>query len=141
MIFLRTPLFELTGICYLLPWIKTIHWEPEAFGEEVLWGGSNVHSKGDVLDALKEVVDPEIGMNIVDVGLVYRVEPSEDKVEVDYTLTSPGCPLADVIERDITEALQRRLGIESVVLNLVWNPPWSLDFMSEEARLELGFPI
>ena len=100
-----------------------------------------MHSKGDVLDALKEVVDPEIGMNIVDVGLVYQVQPSEDKIEVDYTLTSPGCPLADVIERDITEALQRRLGMENVVLNLVWNPPWSLDFMSEEARLELGFPI
>ena len=100
-----------------------------------------MHSKGDVLDALKEVIDPEIGMNIVDVGLVYRVEPSEDKIEVDYTLTSPGCPLADVIERDMSEAVQRRLGIENVVLNLVWNPPWSLDFMSEEARLELGFPI
>ncbi len=100
-----------------------------------------MHSKGEVLDALKGVIDPEIGLNIVDVGLVYRVEPAEDKIEIDYTLTSPGCPLADVIERDMTVAVQQATGIDNVVCNLVWNPPWSLDFMSEEARLELGFPI
>lgn len=100
-----------------------------------------MQSKGELLDALKEVIDPEIGMNIVDVGLIYRVEPGDEKVEIDYTLTSPGCPLADVIERDITQAIQRASGIENVVCNLVWNPPWSLDFMSEEARIELGFPI
>lgn len=100
-----------------------------------------MQSKGELLDALKEVIDPEIGMNIVDVGLIYRVEPGDEKVEIDYTLTSPGCPLADVIERDITHAIQRASGVENVVCNLVWNPPWSLDFMSEEARIELGFPI
>lgn len=101
----------------------------------------SVHSKGEVLDALKHVIDPEIGMNIVDVGLVYRVEPHEDRIEIDYTLTSPGCPLADVIENDMTETLRRLTGINQIECNLVWNPPWSLDFMSEEARLELGYPI
>lgn len=101
----------------------------------------SVHSKGEVLDALKNVIDPEIGMNIVDVGLVYRVEPHEDRIEIDYTLTSPGCPLADVIENDMTETLRRLTGINRIECNLVWNPPWSLDFMSEEARLELGYPI
>jgi len=100
-----------------------------------------VPSKGEVLDALRTVVDPEIGLNVVDIGLVYRVEPSDDKVEIDFTLTSPGCPLGDVIERDIKHAVKAATGIDNVVCNLVWNPPWSLEFMSEEARLELGFPI
>jgi metal-sulfur cluster biosynthetic enzyme len=98
-------------------------------------------SKGDVLDALKHVIDPEIGINIVDVGLVYRVEPAENSVEVDYTLTAPGCPLAETIEQDIRNNISERLDVEEVVTNLVWNPPWSIDFMSEEARLDLGYPI
>ena len=98
-------------------------------------------SKGECLDALKTVIDPEIGVNIVDVGLVYRVEPKEDSIEVDFTLTSPGCPLADTIMADITRVLQEASGIENVVPQLVWNPPWSIDFMSEDARLELGYPI
>lgn len=99
-------------------------------------------SKAECLDALRDVVDPEIGINIVDVGLVYRVEPKEDSVEVDFTLTSPGCPLADTIMQDITESLQRAAGegVE-IVPQLVWNPPWSIEFLSEEARVELGYPI
>ncbi len=100
-----------------------------------------MYSKAQILDALKEVVDPEIGLNIVDVGLVYRVEPSEARIDVDFTLTSPGCPLGDHIVMEINRVLQERLGFKEVVANLVWNPPWSIDFMSEEARLELGYPI
>ena len=98
-------------------------------------------SKGECLDALKNVIDPEIGLNIVDVGLIYRVEPKEDSIEVDFTLTSPGCPLADTIMADIVSELQQATGIENIIPQLVWNPPWSIDFMSEEARLELGYPI
>jgi metal-sulfur cluster biosynthetic enzyme len=98
-------------------------------------------TKGEVLDALSRVVDPEIGLNIVDVGLVYRVEVEEDRVEVDFTLTSPGCPLADTIMADIQREIGDATGIENIQANLVWNPPWSLDFMSEEARLQLGYPI
>ncbi len=98
-------------------------------------------SKGECLDALRNVIDPEIGLNIVDVGLIYRVEPGEDSIEVDFTLTSPGCPLADTIMADIVRELQRASGIDNVVAQLVWNPPWSIDFMSEEARLQLGYPI
>ncbi len=100
-----------------------------------------MHSKAEVLDALKDVVDPEIGMNIVDVGLIYRVEPGAERVEVDFTLTSPGCPLGDQIVYDINRVLKEKLGFAEVTANLVWNPPWSIDFMSEEARLELGYPI
>lgn len=98
-------------------------------------------TKGEILDALSGVIDPEIGMNIVDVGLVYRVEPSEDSVEIDFTLTSPGCPLADVIVEDMKKQVAEKTGITEVKTNLVWNPPWSIDFMSEEARLELGYPV
>ena len=98
-------------------------------------------SKGECLDALKTVIDPEIGINIVDVGLVYRVEPKEDCIEVDFTLTSPGCPLAETIMADMVRALKEASGIDSIITQLVWNPPWSIDFMSEDARLELGYPI
>ncbi len=98
-------------------------------------------TKGEVLDALSKVIDPEIGLNIVDVGLVYRVEVVDDHIEIDFTLTSPGCPLADTIMQDIHTQVQEATGVEDIQSNLVWSPPWSLDFMSEEARLELGYPI
>ena len=98
-------------------------------------------TKSACLDALMKVIDPEIGINIVDVGLVYRIEPFEDRIEVDFTLTSPGCPLADTIENDIKRVLTEDTGVQEVVTRLVWSPPWNTDFMSEEARLELGYPI
>ena len=98
-------------------------------------------TKSEVLEALENVIDPEIGLNIVDVGLVYRVEADESKVEIDFTLTSPGCPLAQTITDDILHEVEKATGIADVKANLVWTPPWSLDFMSEEARLQLGYPI
>jgi metal-sulfur cluster biosynthetic enzyme len=98
-------------------------------------------TKGDVLEALEQVIDPEIGLNIVDVGLIYRVDVLEDRIEIDFTLTSPGCPLAATIMEDIHREVSERTGFENVETNLVWNPPWSLDFMSEDARLQLGYPI
>ncbi|MFW6313357.1 MAG: metal-sulfur cluster assembly factor [Spirochaetota bacterium] len=98
-------------------------------------------TKGEVLDALSRVIDPEIGLNIVDIGLVYRVDVDDEHVEVDFTLTSPGCPLADTIIADIRREVTAATGIDEVQANIVWNPPWSLDFMSEDARLQLGYPI
>ncbi|SIP90780.1 Metal-sulfur cluster biosynthetic enzyme [Alkalispirochaeta americana] len=98
-------------------------------------------SKTDILESLKKVIDPEIGINIVDVGLIYRVEPREDAVEVDFTLTSPGCPLADTINQEIIEVIKKDHGVKEVVTNLVWNPPWSMEFLSEDARISLGYPI
>lgn len=96
-----------------------------------------------VLEQLKEVIDPEIHINIVDLGLIYRIDVSDDlrKVEIDFTLTTPGCPLADVIEDDIQKAVQRASPDSEVISTLVWTPMWNADFMSEDARLELGFPI
>lgn len=99
-------------------------------------------SKTDVLESLKKVIDPEIGINIVDVGLIYRIDVlDESSVEVDFTLTAPGCPLADTINDDIMTVIREDHGVTNVITNLVWNPPWSLEFMSEDARLELGYPI
>lgn len=98
-------------------------------------------SKTDVLESLKKVIDPEIGINIVDVGLIYRVDVREDEVEIDFTLTAPGCPLGDTINNDIITVVREDHGIDNVITNLVWNPPWSIEFLSEEARLDLGYPI
>jgi metal-sulfur cluster biosynthetic enzyme len=98
-------------------------------------------TRGQILDALTRVIDPEIGLNIVDVGLVYRVDVADDHIEIDFTLTSPGCPLADTIVADIQREVSETAGTDDIEVNLVWSPPWSLDFMSEEARLQLGYPI
>ena len=98
-------------------------------------------TKREILDAMRKVIDPEVGLNIVDLGLIYKVDPGDGKVYVEFTLTSPGCPLGDVIEADIRRVLKEDLDIADVDMNLVWSPPWNLDFMSEEARLELGYPI
>ena len=98
-------------------------------------------SKIDCLDALRKVIDPEIGINIVDVGLIYRVDVSDTQVDVDYTLTSPGCPLAETIKLDIEKYVGEVADKRKVNAQLIWSPPWNIDFMSEEARLELGYPI
>jgi metal-sulfur cluster biosynthetic enzyme len=100
-------------------------------------------SKSQVLESLRKVYDPEIGINIVDVGLVYRVEEIDGVMEVDFTLTSPGCPLADSIEADMRNQIKGDHGVkdEELVTKLVWDPPWTIDYMSEEARLDLGYPI
>ena len=98
-------------------------------------------TRGEVLKALDRVIDPEIGLGIVDVGLVYRVEVLEDHIDVDFTLTSPGCPLAGTIMDDIRTQVSEATGVADVRALLVWDPPWTPDFMSEEARVQLGYPI
>lgn len=99
-------------------------------------------TKAQVLDALANVIDPEIGLNIVDVGLVYRVEvKDEDRIEIDFTLTTPGCPLANTIVEDIHREVTAGTGLSNIEANLVWDPPWSPEFMSEDARLQFGYPI
>lgn len=88
---------------------------------------------------LKNVFDPEIGINIVDLGLIYDVEVSEEAdVLITMTLTSLGCPLGPVIVQEATNALADLPGIGTVDVKLVWSPAWNPDMMSEEARDELG---
>ncbi|MGA2613089.1 MAG: metal-sulfur cluster assembly factor [Spirochaetia bacterium] len=97
-------------------------------------------SRDAVLMVLKNVEDPEIQMNIVDLGLVYSIDVREDAIEVDYTLTYPGCPAEEMIRSDIVETLRDAFGIE-IKATIVWSPMWGPERMSEEARLALGYPI
>ena len=89
---------------------------------------------------LKTVYDPEIPVNIYDLGLIYRIELSDNlkELSVDMTLTAPSCPAADFIMEDVRQKLETIDGLEKVEVNLVFEPEWDKDMMSEEARLELG---
>jgi metal-sulfur cluster biosynthetic enzyme len=93
-----------------------------------------------VLEALREVVDPELGVNVVDLGLVYNAEVEDGQVQVAMTLTTPGCPLAGQI-RDMAEAAIWRTvpDVESVDIGIVWSPPWRPSMMTDDARDELGW--
>ena len=94
-----------------------------------------------VIEVLKTVFDPEIPVNIYDLGLIYRIELSEGNtvLDVDMTLTAPNCPAADFIVEDVRQKLENIIGIEKVQVNLVFEPEWDKEMMSEEAKMELGF--
>ncbi|UCV09019.1 metal-sulfur cluster assembly factor [Dechloromonas denitrificans] len=91
-------------------------------------------------DVLRVVVDPEVGVNIVDLGLVYNVAVSPAAVKVDLTMTSPACPLSDLVIADAEAALHAALPETCAVsIDLVWNPPWDPRMMSDKARENLGW--
>jgi len=90
--------------------------------------------------ALSAVEDPELGLDVVSLGLVYEVDVVGDRARVTYTLTSLGCPVGPVIEHDISAAALGVDGVERVDTELVFDPPWSPDRMSDDAKLVLGFP-
>lgn len=93
-----------------------------------------------VREVLRTVIDPELGINIVDLGLIYGIELDEhSNVHVIMTLTTPGCPLHDSIQIGVNNAVSGIDGIGEVNVNLVWFPPWSPDKMSEKARKQLMF--
>jgi metal-sulfur cluster biosynthetic enzyme len=96
-------------------------------------------TKEDVLEVLRQVEDPELGMDIVDLGLLYDVEVEGSKVKVTYSLTSMGCPAGPLIAGDIDRAAREVPGIEEVDLELTFDPPWTPDKMSEDAKFILGF--
>lgn len=93
------------------------------------------------IDMLRTVFDPEIPVNVYDLGLIYKIDydPADKTLHVDMTLTAPGCPAADFIMEDVRQKLLSVEGPEKVDLRLVFDPVWSQDMMSEEAKLELGF--
>ncbi|HCM26218.1 MAG TPA: aromatic ring hydroxylase [Treponema sp.] len=99
------------------------------------------YTEFELLDCLKSVQDPEMGASIVELGLVYRAEQSAAGIDVDFTLTSPGCPLGEEIRTDIVLTLKKKTGIDLVRANIVWNPPWEAGMMSDELKLEFGYPI
>ena len=97
-------------------------------------------TKEDVLVALHRVEDPELGMDIVDLGLVYDVEVDPTKVKVIHTLTSMGCPAGPMIQDDIATTVRETFpDVEDVELELTWDPPWTPDKMSDDAKFILGF--
>ncbi|HUE76255.1 MAG TPA: metal-sulfur cluster assembly factor [Chloroflexota bacterium] len=102
-------------------------------------GETDVANVDDIREALRAVYDPEIGINIVDLGLVYGVENNDGDVKVIMTLTSPACPLGPVIVDQVTYTAGRVPGVENVGVEFVWSPPWDPRTMcSEEAKAELG---
>ncbi len=93
-----------------------------------------------IIENLKEVYDPEIPVNVYDLGLIYNVDVDEtNNVNILMTLTAPGCPVVDVLVEEISEAAKKVETIENVNVELTFEPPWDKSMMSEEARLELGF--
>ena len=101
---------------------------------------SKMPAEEDVRTALRSVIDPEVGLNIVDLGLVYGVEISDNKLHVDLTMTTPACPMGEMILDNARQALAALLpaGAE-IELNLVWEPPWGPDKMGEHARKYFGW--
>jgi metal-sulfur cluster biosynthetic enzyme len=98
-------------------------------------------SRDEVLEVLRNVEDPELAFSIIDLGLVYRVDVQDTAIEVDFTLTYPGCPAEAQIRRDIVETLRDAFGLVDVKAATVWTPLWGPERMSEEARVALGYPI
>jgi len=96
-------------------------------------------TREEVVDTLHQVEDPELGMDIVDLGLLYDVEVEGPKVKVSYTLTSMGCPAGAMIQEDIDRVVRELAGVEEVESELTFEPPWTPDRMSEDAKFILGF--
>ena len=94
-----------------------------------------------VVDVLKTCYDPEIPVDIYELGLIYKIEVDDaGKVAVDMTLTSPACPVAGTLPPEVEQKINRLEGVSDVRVDLVWDPPWNPDRMSEAAKLKLGFP-
>jgi len=111
---------------------------PESNGDASTNGLAAV-SEQVILEALKAVIDPELGINIVDLGLVYDVDITEGHVHVAYTLTTMGCPIGPLIEAQMHQLLDPLPGVDSFDAEMVLRPPWSPEMMSEEAKEALGY--
>ena len=94
-------------------------------------------TRDDIINAIKTVYDPEIPVNIWDLGLVYGIDINENGVVITMTFTSPTCPMMEELMMQLKEAVQMAVGDTDVRVELVWDPPWDLSKMSDEARLEL----
>jgi len=92
----------------------------------------------EIVKALKECYDPEIPVNVWDLGLIYDVSVDGDKVHVKMTLTAPGCPMHTFISQEVKQKLQSVSGVKEATVEVVWDPPWSPDKMSPEAKVQLG---
>ena len=96
-------------------------------------------TREDVFEALRAVEDPELGMDIVELGLLYDVEVDGPKVKVIHTLTSMGCPVGPMIQENVDQVVRAMPEVEDVEVELTWDPPWSPEKMSDDAKFILGF--
>jgi len=94
----------------------------------------------EIVKALKECYDPEIPVNVWDLGLIYDVSVDGEKVHVKMTLTAPGCPMHTFISQEVKEKLRSVSGVKEATVEVVWDPPWSPDKMSPQAKAQLGIP-
>ena len=94
--------------------------------------------KDKIIEEIKKIYDPEIPINIYDLGLIYDVQVSQKKAKIKMTLTTPNCPVAESLPKEVKEGAMQVEGIENVDLELVWDPPWNKDMMSEAAKIELN---
>tara|TARA_Y100000590_G_scaffold363712_1_gene421523 strand:- start:546 stop:881 length:336 start_codon:yes stop_codon:yes gene_type:complete len=95
--------------------------------------------KNKVIDEIKKIFDPEIPVNIYELGLIYKIEVEKsNKVNIDMTLTSPNCPVAESLPNEVKDNIKKIEGVTDVDLKIVWEPPWTKDMMSEVARFELN---
>ena len=95
--------------------------------------------KNKVVEEIKKIYDPEIPVNIYELGLIYKIEvDNKNKVNINMTLTSPNCPVAESLPKEVKDSIMKIEGVSDVNLNLVWEPPWDKDKMSEAAKLELN---
>ncbi|HEV2450236.1 MAG TPA: iron-sulfur cluster assembly protein [Thermoplasmata archaeon] len=107
----------------------------DAFGV----GGAYAEREAKITENLKKIYDPEIPMNIVDLGLIYQLEWKQDDVTVRMTLTAPGCPVAGILAEEVKGAVERVGGVHSAIVDMVWDPPWSPERMSEFAKRQFGY--
>lgn len=91
-----------------------------------------------VLEKLKPIVDPDLGVSIVDLGLIYEIRIGNDDIEIDMTLTSMGCPAGEFLYETVQQTVKKIDGVNHVSVNLVWDPPWSMDRVEPELRFSLG---
>jgi metal-sulfur cluster biosynthetic enzyme/Fe-S cluster assembly iron-binding protein IscA len=113
---------------------------PTAKGDSAQFEGHHPPDEQAVREALKQVIDPELGLNIVDLGLIYRVEIDGCRVHVTMTMTTPACPLSAHIEQEARRSIRERFpGTSEIEVKLVWSPPWNPQMMSDEAKQQMGW--
>ena len=106
---------------------------------EIINEGSNPHLASEVIDSIRQVYDPEIPVNVYDLGLIYKVRIDEDdRVFVTMTLTTPNCPVADSLPNQVESIVMLTDGVSDARVHLTFDPPFTIDMMSDEAKLELG---
>ena len=95
--------------------------------------------KNQVIEKIKQIYDPEIPVNIYELGLIYNIKIDENNnVKIDMTLTSPNCPVAESLPKEVKDSIMNVEGVKDITLDLVWDPPWDKSMMSEAAKLELN---